>query len=117
MRMLEVTGGWETIFTGAARETLEGVILPAFLQGQRWFGGKARRLTAVRLADWTELPAGGCRAFLALFHVSFGDGGTDLYFLPLGVTTGARPNEALTTVRGPGGEASLHDALADDAVC
>jgi trehalose synthase-fused probable maltokinase len=117
MRTLEVTGGWETIFTGAAREALEGVILPPFLQDRRWFGAKARRLTAARLADWAELPASGGRAFLVLFELTFGDGGTDLYFLPLGVTEGIPRDEALATVRGPGGGAILHDALADDAVC
>jgi trehalose synthase-fused probable maltokinase len=117
MRTLEVTGGWETIFAGEACEALEGMVLPPFLQAQRWFGGKARRLAAVRLVDWAELPAGACRAFLALFEVSFGDSGTDLYFLPLGVTAGAQQDDALATLRGPGGEAVLQDALANDDVC
>jgi maltose alpha-D-glucosyltransferase/alpha-amylase len=117
MRTLEVTGDWETIFAGSAREALEEVILPTFLQAQRWFGAKARRLTAVRLADWAKLPSSVCRAFLALFEVAFDDGGTDLYFVPLGVTSGPRRSEALAAVRGPGGEAMLHDALVDDGVC
>ena len=117
MRTLELGGGWETIFTGAARAALEREILPPYLQAQRWFGAKARSLAAIRLADWTELPAGTCPAFLALFQVSFADGGTDLYFLPLGVTPAALSGAALATVRGPTGEAFLHDALADDGVC
>jgi maltose alpha-D-glucosyltransferase/alpha-amylase len=118
--MLEVSGGWEGIFDAPAREALERSVLPSFLQGQRWFGGKARRLESVRLADWGPLPGGNGRAFLALFEVRFGDGGSALYFLPLAVTPGdgARMRGyALTPVRGPGGEGVLHDALADDGLC
>ena len=122
---IELTGGWETVLEGPAREALERRVLPEWVQQQRWFGGKARRLEAVRLADWGDLPAGGARAFLVFLRVDFADGGSDLYFLPLAVTTGPadlRPPDSprrwvLARLTGPGGEAVLHDALADDAVC
>jgi trehalose synthase-fused probable maltokinase len=117
MRTLEVARGWESMFTGAARDTLEQVILPQFLAAQRWFGGKARPVAAVHLADWAVLPAGTTQTFLALFEVSFGDGGADLYFLPLSVSKVPPPEASLATLRGRGEEAVLHDALADDDVC
>jgi maltose alpha-D-glucosyltransferase/alpha-amylase len=122
---IELSGGWETVLEGPAREALERRVLPEWVQHQRWFGGKARRLQAVRLADLGDLPAGGTRAFPVLLHVDFADGGSDLYFLPLAVTAGPadlRPADSprrwvLARLAGPGGEAVLHDALADDAVC
>ncbi len=118
--MLEVSGGWEGIFEGPAREALESSVLPSFLKGERWFGGKARRIEQVRLADWGKLPGVDGRAFLALFEVRFRDGGSDLYFMPLAVTPGdgaAIRQYVATPVRWQGGEAVLHDALADDGVC
>src|SRR5947209_6345096 len=125
MPMLETTTSWETILDGPVREALEQTVLPQFLRAQRWFGGKARPLESLRLADWAPLEAGACRAFLALFDVRFAGGGTDLYFLPLAITPGpdatrlGQPHQAgvLVPLRGPGGEAVLHDALADDGLC
>jgi maltose alpha-D-glucosyltransferase/alpha-amylase len=117
---LQVTGGPAMVLERAARE-----VLPAFLQAQRWFGGKARRVECVRLADWGDLPAGAARAFLVLLEVAFAGGARDLYFLPLAVTSGPaavrlsqeqRP-WVLARLTGPAGAAVLHDALADDAVC
>jgi maltose alpha-D-glucosyltransferase/alpha-amylase len=122
---IELTGDWETVLEGPARAVLEGSALPAFLCGQRWFGGKARRLKAVRVEDWGDLPAGEAPAFPVLLRVEFEDGGRDLYFLALAVTPGQAGRRlledmlgwAVARLKGPGGEAVLHDALADDAVC
>jgi maltose alpha-D-glucosyltransferase/alpha-amylase len=118
---VRLTGGWETVLEGSARQELERSVLPGFLRARRWFGGKARRVEAVRLADWGDLPAEGARAFPVLLEIAFADGGTDLYFLLLAVTAGGL-DEALrpwmlARLTGPAGEAALHDALADDAVC
>lgn len=122
--VIDLAGGWQEVFRGRAREVLEREILPPFLPGQRWFGAKARRVEAVRLIDHGDLPTGSTPAFLALLEVTFAGGGADRYFLPLAVTAG--PDAAwlesaragvLARLRGPGGEAVLHDALADAAVC
>jgi maltose alpha-D-glucosyltransferase/alpha-amylase len=123
--VLELTGGWETVLEGAARQELEHTALPHFLRGQRWFGGKAREVRAARVVDGAEIPAGPGRALLALVQVDFADGGSDLYFLPLTVSSGTAAAGLLQSMRsravarltGPGGEALLHDALADDDVC
>src|SRR5690348_6284354 len=45
--VIDLTGGWEQVLEGRARTVLEQEILPPFLQRQRWFGGKARRLEGV----------------------------------------------------------------------
>src|SRR5436305_8109426 len=71
-----------------ARLVLEQTILPGFLRSQRWFAGKARQIQSVRLVDWGELTAGAAQAYLALFEVELSGPVKDLYFLPLGMTTG-----------------------------
>src|SRR5262249_6524198 len=122
---IEMAGGWGTLLEGPAREALERSVLPGFLQAQRWFGGKARRVEAVRLADWGDFPGGAARAVLVLLDVEFAERGRHRYFWPMGVTTGPAARRMTQELRpwviarlsGPGGEAVLHDALADDATC
>ena len=123
--VVEVPGGWESVFEGAAREVLERDILPGFLRSQRWFGGKARAVEAAQVADRGDFRAGPATAFLVLLDVHFAGGGRDLYFLPLAVASGPAVGRfardlhpwVVAHLRGPGGDAVLHDALADDAVC
>jgi maltose alpha-D-glucosyltransferase/alpha-amylase len=123
---LDGLGDPADLLEGPGRETLERSVLPAFVRGQRWFGGKARTLEAVRLADVGEVPvAGGGRVLLALFRAEFAGGATDLYFLPLGVTAGpaaegllaSRRDWVIARLGGRAGGAVLHDALADDDFC
>ena len=118
--ILDLTVDWESLLESPAREALEATILPPFLRVQRWFGGKARGLKAVRISDWAPLPTSGAVAFLVLLEVELSDGAADLYFAPLGITAGAawppsKSDHVLARLRGPGGEATLHDALADEA--
>lgn len=122
---IEVRGGPNDLFNATALQTLEREVLPAYLRSQRWFGGKARTIDSVRLADWGSLPATSLPAFVALFEVAFADGSRDRYFLSLAVSTGASAARLLETMRpwvlarlaGPQGEGVLHDALADDTFC
>jgi maltose alpha-D-glucosyltransferase / alpha-amylase len=121
---LELPAG-RALFEGPARQTLERAVLPAYLRGQRWFGGKARQIESVRFADWGELPAGATWAFLTLIEVRFQDGGADLYCLPLAVSAdeaasrivGTMRSRVLARLTGPDGEAVLYDAPADDNAC
>jgi trehalose synthase-fused probable maltokinase len=113
-------------FPGPARERLEGSALPAYLARQRWFGGKARRVESACFTDWAELPHGGVgRTFLAFVAVTFADGGSDLYFLPLGAATGPAADRmaaeqgepVVTRLDEAEAGAVLYDALADVAAC
>src|SRR6516225_3610281 len=45
---------WESVLEGFGQSQVEA-ILPEYLSKQRWFGGKARRIHAARIADWGEL--------------------------------------------------------------
>jgi maltokinase len=59
--------------------TLEESALAALVREQRWFGGKARPLARVRIADSGQL-ARDCR--LALLDVAFVEGPREIYQLP-----------------------------------
>jgi trehalose synthase-fused probable maltokinase len=70
------------------------------LPGQRWFGGRTRRITAITARD--HVPVGGSDGILALFDVAYEDGGTETYCVP-----------AL-----PGADdAPFRDAMEDGAFC
>ena len=79
---LSLTGGWETMLEGKAREKLEREVLPDYLRAQRWFGGKGRRIASLHFVDWGDFPARESRVFLLLLEVRFANGKSDLYFLP-----------------------------------
>ncbi len=66
-----VDGSWDI-------EALESEILPAYLPKQRWFGGKSRPISRVKLRDHGALTTG---TLVALALVRYDDGGEDTYFL------------------------------------
>jgi maltose alpha-D-glucosyltransferase/alpha-amylase len=75
---------------------LETHMLPEYLRKQRWFGGKSRHISKVRVTDWAEF-AGAAMMFL---QVDYESGPPDGYFAPFMMSDGA-----------------LQDALQDDAFC
>jgi maltose alpha-D-glucosyltransferase/alpha-amylase len=80
---LHVATSWETVFAGNAREKLEDEILPVYLPGCRWFGGKAkiiRKITIGETIPLGEKPDLSCLLFL---EVRYTEGPPDLYLLPL----------------------------------
>ena len=79
---LEVSGSWEEIFTRTAVVTLERA-MPAYLQGCRWFGGKARPIRAVRLIDAIPFSADAIAVRLTTWEVQYLGKGPEIYFLPL----------------------------------
>jgi maltose alpha-D-glucosyltransferase/alpha-amylase len=118
-----LAGRWESLFAQGPRHRLETDLLPTYLARQRWFGGKARSITRLRLMDYQRLPASAPLLYLVLVEVTYSDGGTETYTLLLGVsadeTTEALlqtdPGCVLARVRSRQGEGLLHDALGTEA--
>src|SRR6266850_3829507 len=50
VRTVQVASDWKEILHPRERQKLE-VILPDYLKGRRWFGGKGRELKGVRMRD------------------------------------------------------------------
>ena len=57
--------------------------LPAFLPSQRWFGGKARVIQSVALADCVPVPLRNATALILLVRVEYTQGPGETYALPL----------------------------------
>jgi maltose alpha-D-glucosyltransferase/alpha-amylase len=120
---LDAGRGWEGLLEGTDLERLEVRLLPDYLTRQRWFGGKSRKIEAVRVVDWGELC--DAQAALVLARVQYETGEPDTYTLPLAITLGEAANALAATAPGTvvaavaSGEQAglLHDALADDQVC
>jgi maltose alpha-D-glucosyltransferase / alpha-amylase len=56
-----------------------------FLERQRWFGGKARSIASVRVADAIELRE---RGWLTVITVAFNGGDPQDYLVPLTIVEG-----------------------------
>jgi maltose alpha-D-glucosyltransferase/alpha-amylase len=113
---------WESVLEGFGQSQLEA-ILPEYLSKQRWFGGKARRIRAAKIADWGELPRAA--AVLVLVDVQYERGDPETYLIPLAMTYGPdtdrlrqdTPNAILCPVISDSGKGLLHDATLADSAC
>jgi maltose alpha-D-glucosyltransferase/alpha-amylase len=112
---------WDTLLDGNVRTLIERDVLGSFLQRQRWFGSKARRLRACRFLDWGLLRRGAQPLFLTIVEVQYEEGDRDAYFLPLAITTAAdargveerAPHAVLARVTGAR-KGVIFDAWLDD---
>jgi maltose alpha-D-glucosyltransferase/alpha-amylase len=107
------TASPERLLLGDERYLLEDA-LPAFLDTRRWFGGRARRVTAVRVEDAVALGA----VYIMLARVEYADSEPERYVLPLALAAvdpahPAAPPAVVAVLRTPGGETALLDALED----
>jgi len=80
---------WEEIFATRNRDALNRA-LRAYLPTRRWFGGKARVITALTIRDAVELPNGGR---VLLLDVEFAEGEPQTYLLPVSVANVRREQD------------------------
>jgi maltose alpha-D-glucosyltransferase/alpha-amylase len=73
----------DNLFSGDIRTPLQRDVLPAFLRSQRWFGGKAREIASVTIADCGRLAIECLTAYQLLLNVEFTGGQRDVYSLPV----------------------------------
>jgi len=113
--------GIEGLLTPPGFEHLERLLI-TYLPHQRWFGAKSRTIKAVSVLDSAELH--GLNAALVFLQLTYDDGSTNVYQLPLTITTGeaaetiraSDPGSILATVTTSSGHAILHDAVAREDV-
>jgi maltose alpha-D-glucosyltransferase / alpha-amylase len=114
---IPVTGAWETIFAGRERSGLERV-LRTWLRSRRWFAGKERQISSVRITATVPLPE---RITMTFVTVSYAEGDPDTYVVPLGIAEGEQADglvrdtaqAIVAMLRRPAGEeetALLYDA-------
>ena len=122
-----MANGWAGLLSGRGQALLDKA-LPTWLQRQRWFGAKTRRIQSVRVLDWVALPveraddvmAAGSQVPCALLFVEIGyaDGPADTYQIPLAFSSAADADEVtanhplsiVATLLTPDGPGVLHDA-------
>jgi maltose alpha-D-glucosyltransferase / alpha-amylase len=119
-----VSGDWTALLRGPGRRRLEAV-LPDLLRRQRWFGGKARTIRGVSLADVIPVgPKDRAELQVLIVHVEYVDGEPDDYVVPVTFAEGEEagrlqavaPRSVLALVKGQGSKASsgvLVDALTE----
>ena len=111
----------DEIFTGQGLDSFQK-LLPAYLARQRWFGAKSRVIQRVNLINSTKLP--GLNAALAFLEVIYETGSSDLYQLPIAISSNDEADTIRTTASGSilatlttrSGTALLHDATAREDV-
>jgi maltose alpha-D-glucosyltransferase/alpha-amylase len=125
---LEAAGSWEAVLQGKALTALERV-LPGYLLGCRWFGGKAQPIRSVKLADAIPFGSDSVKAYFTTWEVQYVGAPLETYLLPLTYATGDRAFEvrqgnpqaviALLKVKEKSRETDgvLYDALHDPGFC
>jgi len=78
----------ENMALGGEHRAALALILPDYIRGRRWFGGKARQLSSVQLVETAPINEGEHATIIALVQVDYADGGSQKYVLPLGFAQG-----------------------------
>ena len=100
-------------------KALEARVLPDYIVRRRWFGGKARTIQRMQVINSMTLPAGGQNTSLLFVEVSYNEGLSELYQLPVAFAAGEQeqelriqfPNSVIARVAIDGKEGILYDAL------
>lgn len=75
---------WDKVFTDySERSQFEKQILPPFLKKCRWFGGKAKSISKVKIDTVLPLKVESGLAYLLIVEVSYVQHLAELYFLPI----------------------------------
>ena len=119
-----VMGGWESLFQEEGKTALEA-ILPHYLKGRRWFGGKARPLRSTTIPSVIPFPYASSMAYMTAVVAGYTDGAPETYILPLAVAMGEHaeqvqkelPQAVVARVRAEQGEGVVYEALWDKGFC
>ncbi len=113
---IEAKPNLEALLTNG--ESLEGEILPNYIQNCRWFGSKARKLRHLRIVERTPIASESGTAQIWFVEISYLDGPTEIFTLPVQIASGdaARAiDQAAIIARFAGSDDSiLHDAIWDE---
>ena len=85
---------WDEILDVRNRDAVERAFT-AYLPTRRWFGSKARLISAIHVRDAVELPN---NSRLAILHVEFNEGEPQTYQLPLGIANVRREQDQARNV-------------------
>ena len=79
---------WEELAEGRQVGVLEGKVFQEYLIKCRWFGGKARTIQKLRIAENIPIPVKIGQATLFILEVNYNEGLPELYQLPVAFAEG-----------------------------
>ena len=119
---LSVSGGsLDVVFQGKAKEDLEEEILPLYIEGRRWFGGKARNIKEINIIENIKIEKNDSSHILFL-EVRYTEGAADTYLLPISFTSGdgaekiIRENSqgVIARLKSRSGDGIIYDSVYDE---
>ncbi len=117
--VFDVDETWTEIFDQGVPDRLRKQI-PAYIQAQRWFGAKSRRIKTAAFREMVAVGEGEGRALIVFVELQYSDGGGETYILPVAHASAREaeeileehPRAAMARVRtAAGGEGFLVDGL------
>jgi len=109
---------WENIIEGRWKEKFEREVLPMYLRGSRWFGGKAQKIQYVKITQHIDIWMKSSVAKLVFVEVRYLEGSSELYLLPITFISGIEaeqiretPQAVMATMKTPSGDGVLIDAV------
>jgi maltose alpha-D-glucosyltransferase/alpha-amylase len=119
---IEVRGRWENVFRGNAKGALENV-LPDYLRGKRWFGGKARSIKSTRIGEVIPIVTESSTASMILVQVEYTEEDGETYAVALAYATEEKVDQILQdypqaglarlNVKDRGETGIIYDAMVD----
>ncbi|MGA2939302.1 MAG: maltose alpha-D-glucosyltransferase [Syntrophobacteraceae bacterium] len=85
---LEIGQNWLDVLRGKPCEILEDEILPGYISGRRWFGGKARNVQQIRISEAIPILKDSAEFRIALLNVEYTEGLPEIYVIPIGSKSG-----------------------------
>ncbi len=122
---IDVGREWSKVFEGQAREQLEQEVLPAYLTGCRWFGGKARDVQELKIIETMPIGKAHSKTEILLMQVEYTEGLPDLYVLPLAFADGEEsekvvssfPQAVVSRLKVDSRNGVIYDALYNEEFC
>ncbi len=82
--LMATSSGWDRLFEGDGDvKVFERDILPVFIKKCRWFGGKAKVITDMKIQQHISLDVEGETHYLLILEVYYQQRTTEYYFLPV----------------------------------
>ncbi len=87
----------ETLIAGDQRALFEREVLPDYIRTCRWFGAKARTIRTVQITEELPIANEANAARIWFLEVSYMEGASENYALPVQITSGAAASQLLRT--------------------
>ncbi|MFH0813627.1 MAG: maltose alpha-D-glucosyltransferase [Pseudomonadota bacterium] len=92
---LDVEKKWEEVFQNRLKEKLEEELLPSYIKGCRWFGGKGRKIREVTIIEDLPLEKNCTIAHILFLKVKYLEGAPEIYLLPLACSFGEEADKII----------------------